>query len=88
MTPWEAALGAKVPVDCPGGEAKVRVPAGTVDRAAAATARSRYAESKGRPGDLYAVVRIMVPKQVDASEERELFEELGASSTFDPRQRP
>ena len=29
VAPWEAALGAKVPVETPGGEAKVRVPPGT-----------------------------------------------------------
>src|SRR6185312_4246266 len=29
LAPWEAALGATVPVPTPGGEAKVRVPAGS-----------------------------------------------------------
>jgi curved DNA-binding protein len=38
----------------------------------------------GRNGDLYAEVRIMVPSQL-AKEERRLFEELAATSTFDPR---
>jgi curved DNA-binding protein len=39
---------------------------------------------KGKPGDLYAVVKIMVPKKL-TKRERELFEELAAVSDFDPR---
>jgi curved DNA-binding protein len=39
---------------------------------------------KGQPGDLYAVVKIMVPKRLK-KRERELFEELGRVSDFDPR---
>ena len=39
---------------------------------------------RGADGDLYAEIRIMVPPELD-DEERELFEELAAVSTFDPR---
>jgi curved DNA-binding protein len=39
---------------------------------------------RGRPGDLYAEVRIMVPRTL-SDRERELFEELSRSSRFDPR---
>ena len=38
----------------------------------------------GLPGDLYAEVRVMVPKTL-GKRERELFEELAAMSDFDPR---
>jgi curved DNA-binding protein len=38
----------------------------------------------GRPGDLYAEVKIMVPPRL-TDRERELFTELAAVSTFDPR---
>jgi curved DNA-binding protein len=38
----------------------------------------------GRPGDLYAEVKIMVPPRL-TDRERELFSELAAVSTFDPR---
>ncbi|HMG63509.1 MAG TPA: hypothetical protein VK599_11220 [Streptosporangiaceae bacterium] len=41
-------------------------------------------DSKGRPGDLYAEVRIMVPAHPSRTE-RKLFEELAAESDFDPR---
>jgi hypothetical protein len=38
----------------------------------------------GKPGDLYAEVRIMVPSK-PTSEEQRLFEQLAKVSTFDPR---
>ncbi|NEW70759.1 DnaJ C-terminal domain-containing protein, partial [Streptomyces rhizosphaericus] len=39
---------------------------------------------RGPDGDLYAEIRIMVPPHPGARE-RELFEELGRTSSFDPR---
>jgi curved DNA-binding protein len=39
---------------------------------------------RGAPGDLYAVVKIMVPRRL-TDRERELFEELGRVSTYNPR---
>jgi curved DNA-binding protein len=39
---------------------------------------------KGQPGDLRAEIRIMVPSRL-SRRERELFEQLAAESTFDPR---
>ena len=39
---------------------------------------------RGRAGDLYAVAQIKVPARLSARE-RELFEQLAADSTFDPR---
>ena len=85
VTPWEAALGAKVPVDGPGGEAKVSVPAGSSSGRRLRLRGRGMPNPKGAPGDLYAVVKIMVPKRLK-KRERELFEELGRVSDFDPRQ--
>ena len=84
MTPWEAALGAKVPVEGPGGEAKVSVPAGSSSGRRLRLRGRGMPNPKGQPGDLYAVVKIMVPKRLK-KRERELFEELGRVSDFDPR---
>jgi curved DNA-binding protein len=39
---------------------------------------------RGRPGDLYAEVKIMVPPRL-SPRERELFEELAKVSDFEPR---
>jgi curved DNA-binding protein len=86
VAPWEAALGATVPVTTPGGEAKVRVPSGTSSGRRLRLRGEGMPSSRGTPGDLYAEVKIMVPPQLDRRE-RELFEELAAVSDFDPRRR-
>ena len=39
---------------------------------------------RGTPGDLYAVVKIMVPRRL-TPRERELFEALANESNFNPR---
>jgi curved DNA-binding protein len=39
---------------------------------------------RGKPGDLYTEIKILVPSKPTARE-RELFEQLAAESTFDPR---
>lgn len=84
VSPWEAALGAKVPVDIPGGEAKVTVPAGSSSGRRLRLKGKGLPNPKGEPGDLYAEVRIMVPRRLDKQEKR-LFEELARVSDFDPR---
>ncbi|MDP9844177.1 DnaJ C-terminal domain-containing protein [Streptosporangium lutulentum] len=86
VTPWEAALGASVVVETPGGEAKVKVPAGTSSGRRLRLRGRGMPSSRGKPGDLYAEVRIMVPPRL-SEEERHLFERLAAVSTFDPRRR-
>jgi curved DNA-binding protein len=39
---------------------------------------------KGAPGDLYAVLKIVVPKKL-SKEEKDLFRRLGEVSRFNPR---
>jgi curved DNA-binding protein len=84
VTPWEAALGATVPVTTPGGEVKVRVVAGSSSGRRLRLRGEGLPNRRGKPGDLYAEVKIMVPKKL-SRRERELFEELAAASDFDPR---
>ena len=50
LAPWEAALGTSVPVDTPGGEVKVKVPGGHLQRQADPAARPRPAQSEGQGG--------------------------------------
>jgi curved DNA-binding protein len=79
VTPWEAALGARVEVRTLDGTAEVKVPAGS------SSGRKLRLRGQGiAGGDLYAVVQIHVPKRL-SSEERELFERLADVSDFDPR---
>ncbi|GLW97523.1 DnaJ C-terminal domain-containing protein [Microtetraspora sp. NBRC 16547] len=86
LAPWEAALGATVAIDTPGGEAKVRVPAGTSSGRHLRLRGRGLPNPRGTPGDLLAEARIMVPPHL-TDEERRLFEELSAVSGFDPRSR-
>ena len=86
LAPWEAALGTSVAVDTPGGEAKLTVPAGTSSGRRLRLRGRGLPSPKGKPGDLYAEARIMVPANLSAAE-RGLFEQLAAASQFDPRRR-
>jgi curved DNA-binding protein len=86
VAPWEAALGAKVPLrTLDGGTVRVRVPAGS-SCGRRLRLRGQGVPSQGGepPGDLYAEVEIRTPKTL-TREERELFERLRDSSRFDPR---
>lgn len=85
LTPWEAALGATVPVEGPGGTAKVKVAPGT------SSGKRLRLRGRGLPGtgskpagDLYAKVQVVVPTD-PSDEERDLYEELAKVSDFDPR---
>jgi curved DNA-binding protein len=85
VTPWEAALGAKVPVPTMEGSATLSLPPGTP------SGRRFRLRGKGlrRPGgtgrgDLTAVIQIAVPPRLTAKE-RELFEDLARYSAFSPR---
>jgi curved DNA-binding protein len=79
ITPWEGALGATVEVPTLDGTAKVKVPAGS-----SCGRRLRLRGEGLGDGDLYARVRIDVPKKL-TKKERELFEQLAETSNFDPR---
>ncbi len=86
VSPWEAALGADVPVPTLDGRAKVKVPPGS------SSGRRLRLRGQGLPGggesagDLYAVVMIHVPKKL-SRRQRQLFEQLASTSKFDPRRR-
>jgi len=83
VAPWEAALGAIVPVLLPdGGEIKVRIPVG------AQSGRRLRVRGKGipadPPGDLLLDVQVVVPPASNARA-RELYESMARDLAFDPR---
>jgi curved DNA-binding protein len=86
LAPWEAALGTSVAVPTPGGEAKVTVPGGTSSGRRLRLRGRGVPNPRGKPGDLFAEAKIMVPPRPSKAE-RELFEQLAAASDFDPRRR-
>jgi curved DNA-binding protein len=82
VAPWEAALGAVVPVDLPGGALNVRIPAG------AQSGRRMRVRGKGLPsnppGDLYLDIRIVTPP-ADTPKAKEHYETMAKAFDFDPR---
>ncbi|MCF7552342.1 DnaJ C-terminal domain-containing protein [Pseudonocardia sp. WMMC193] len=84
LAPWEAALGATVPVATPWGETTVTVPPGSSSGRRLRLRGQGMPNPRGQPGDLFAEIRIMVPTRLD-DRERELYAQLAASSSFDPR---
>jgi len=82
LTPWEAALGARVKVPTLGGTVDLSIPAG---------ARSgQKLRLKGRglpgknPGDQYVVLQIVAPKP-RSDDQRELYERMAREMPFNPR---
>ncbi len=84
LAPWEAALGASVDIETPGGPATVNVPAGTSSHRRLRLKGRGLPSKRGKPGDLYAEAQIKMPTSM-SKKERELFEQLAKASTFDPR---
>ncbi|MEO7744181.1 MAG: DnaJ C-terminal domain-containing protein [Usitatibacter sp.] len=82
IAPWEAALGATVPVQTPGAKLEVRIPAG------AQSGRQMRVRGKGipanPPGDLYLDLQVVLPP-ADAPKARELYETMARELAFDPR---
>lgn len=84
VAPWEAALGATVPVPTLTGTAQVRLPAGSSSGRRLRLRGRGLPKRAGGHGDLYATVQIAVPRQ-PSDQERDLFEQLASVSSFDPR---
>ena len=82
VAPWEAALGATVPVPTPAGVVELKVPAGS--RAGARLRlRGRGLPAK-EPGDLYAVLQIVLPS-ADSEQSRAAYSAFAAAAPFNPR---
>ncbi len=84
VAPWEAALGAKVPVETLDGTVSVTVPRGSSTGRKLRLRGRGLPDPKGEDGDLFATVRVVVPRKL-SDRERELFEELRDASDFAPR---
>lgn len=85
VTPWEAALGAKVAAPTLDGPVSITLPAGT-QSGQRLRLRGKGLRKRGENerGDLYARIQIAVPKALSETE-RQLFEELARQSPFKPR---
>ncbi|HEY1726383.1 MAG TPA: DnaJ C-terminal domain-containing protein [Steroidobacteraceae bacterium] len=84
LAPWEAVLGTSVEVPTPGGTLRLKVPAGTQATRQLRLPRRGLPTPKGEPGDLYAVVQIVVPSVVSEAQQA-LYRQLAEQSAFAPR---
>ena len=84
LAPWEAALGAVVPVELPDGSLQVRIPPGA-QSGQRLRVRGRGLPSDP-PGDLYLDLEVKLPR-ADTPRARELYEAMARDLAFDPRAR-
>ncbi len=84
VAPWEAALGASIPVQTPSGTVEVTVPPGSQS--------GRKLRLKGRgipaaqPGDLYLILDVVLPPAT-SERARALYEQMARDLAFNPRER-
>jgi DnaJ-class molecular chaperone with C-terminal Zn finger domain len=85
ITPWEAALGASVEVPTLDGDVRMKIPAGSTSGQKLRLSQKGLPGSGGKaPGDLYAVIQIVVPKKI-SEPEKTLWNQLAEISDFHPR---
>jgi len=84
LAPWEAVLGATVPVQTFEGSISIKVPAGFQQGQKLRVRGKGLPSGAAKRGDLYIEVSIQVPAQLGKEEER-LWKELATASTFNPR---
>ncbi|MCB1735502.1 MAG: DnaJ domain-containing protein [Gammaproteobacteria bacterium] len=82
VTPWEAALGQKVPVPTLGGELSLKLPEG------AQSGQKLRLKAKGlpgtTPGDQYVILKMVTPP-ADNPTKRKIYEHMAEAMSFDPR---
>ncbi len=83
VTPWEAALGDKVPVPTLDGRVELKIPPGSQ------TDRKLRLKGKGLPGtppgDQYVILKIHTPP-ADSEDKRRFYREMAERMPFNPRQ--
>lgn len=85
VSPWEAALGASLPVDTPFGSVTMKLPRGTQAGRKLRLKGKGLPRRKGAlPGDLLVRVEMVIPEKL-TDRERELLETLARESSFNPR---
>jgi curved DNA-binding protein len=84
LAPWEAVLGKSVPIPTLDGSAHLTIKPGTQAGAVLRLRGLGMPKDDAKRGDLYATVVIEIPATV-TDEEKKLWEELAAKSSFNPR---
>lgn len=84
LTPWEAALGARVKVQTIDEVVSLYIPAGMQSGEKVKIAQKGYKDGYGSRGDLVVEAKIVVPKML-TEEEKESYENMAKISKFNPR---
>ena len=82
VTPWEAALGAKVTVPLPSGSVELKIPAGS-NQGGQLRLKRKGIPAK-QPGDFYVILDVQLPP-ADSDAARALYEKMSREMPFDPR---
>ena len=84
LSPSEAALGAALEIPTLAGPVSLKVPAGTSSGRKLRLSGRGLPKPRGGAGDLFAVAQIVVPETL-SDRERESYQRLAESSSFQPR---
>jgi curved DNA-binding protein len=84
LAPWEAVLGTTLSVPTLEGTVSVRIPPGTNNGQQLRVRGKGLPAGKDQRGDLYIVIDLQIPAQVNG-DERALWEQLAKKSNFNPR---
>jgi len=83
LTPWEAALGAKIKVPTLSGPIELKIPAGSQ------SGQKLRLKGKGLPstpsGDQYIKLKVVLPK-ADSKSAKELYQQMSKQLAFNPRE--
>ena len=84
VTPWEAALGAQIPIPTLGGKVDMKIPAGSQN------GKKLRLKGRGMPGktagDQYVILKIETPEATTEAQ-RELYRRMQKEMNFNPRAR-
>ncbi len=85
VSPWEAALGAKIPIKTVNGKVNLSLPPGSQSGQQFRLKGLGIPIKGASPGDIIIEIDIQIPKTL-TDKEKQLFEELLNTSKFDPRE--
>ncbi len=85
LAPWDAVLGGQLQVPTLRGHVQIRIPAGSQNGQKLRLKGKGLPSSDGREGDLHVQLKVDIPKSI-SSEEKEFWEKLRQTSSFQPGQ--
>ena len=86
VSPWEAALGTKVPIQTIGGNVTLTIPRGSQNGRKLRLRGKGIPKRSGAHGDIIVELEIRIPEKLTGTEEK-LLEELSQKSRFNPREK-